>query len=1275
MTSDTPLPVTPTSHAEPSSRDNPLREALARYAFAFPAIAVILAQLVLFPLPAGAWLQGVVLGLLDMLVALGITLVWRANRVLNFAQADFGTFPAALAVGLVVLSGTNYFVGLFAGLIVSVLVGAAVEVVVIRRFRSSPRLILTVATIGISQFFVVAALLVPRLWGRDVLVAEGGGTGYQFPWTFSATFGEQVFHADDVVAAIVSIVCVTAVALFLRRSDTGIAVRAAADRSERASMLGIPVARMELVVWVTASVLSFLGVFLRGAILGFPLNATVGIVTLVTALAALALGGFDDLRSILVSAVAIGVLEKAVAWNSPTRPTFFYAVLGVIVLLAMVARRARRGRPGAAETSSWQASVEPLPVPLALRAKPIIVGATGALIAVSIVAAALLPLVLNESRTFAAANLAALALVVISVVVLTGWAGEITLGQMGFAGMGAVLCGVATLTWQLDFALVLPLAGLVAAVAALIVGLPSLRFRGLLPAATTLAFALAATGYLLDPNQFHWIRTDRIERRPFLATFGLTGSTAMYECTLFVLVVCLVGVRGIHRSHLGRAIRAVRDGDQSAASYGVSPTWSKLTAYAISGFLAGVGGALIAYVNQGYDPSAFIPTESLTVFTAAVIGGVGTLIGAIAGALYFNGARWLLSGYWQLLPTAVGVLVVLLFLPGGFGGVLYKVRDRVLRKLAGDLDVFGDHVDRHPTSQPAPSSESTASSSSAADRVPHVIDTSVTPSTPVLLSLRGVEVEFDGATVLDGIDLDVHEGEILALLGTNGAGKSTLLRAVCGTQPMRAGSVNFAGHDLHTRSPEEIAATGVTQMPGGQGTFPSLTVAENLRMATWMFRQDKTDAAARVQEMLDLFPILATRADEVAANLSGGQQQTLALAMALITRPRLLLIDELSLGLAPVVVDNLVTKVREVRDSGTTVVVVEQSVNLALTFAERAYYLEKGEVRFSGRTADLLDRPDVLRSIYLHDAAEGLAGTGAGTATTKPVAAPGASTKVPALSVTDASVRFGGITALDRVSLEVQPHEIVGLVGPNGAGKTTLFDVISGFHPDSRGNIRLGSTDLTHLTAAQRSRRGLGRSFQASLLFGSLTVNETIAVGFASSINGFDPVTEAFRLPARQITEAAVDANVDELVNMLGLRWLRDRRVRELSTGQRRLVDLACVLAHRPSVVLLDEPTSGVAQRETEALVPLIERIRDELGAALLIIDHDLALLTAVSDRLVALDQGRHVTTGLPAEVLAHPLVVASYLGNPTEQAASGHHAPGPIPPPKAPRPEGAQSR
>ena len=516
-----------------------------------------------------------------------------------------------------------------------------------------------------------------------------------------------------------------------------------------------------------------------------------------------------------------------------------------------------------------------------------------------------------------------------------------------------------------------------------------------------------------------------------------------------------------------------------------------------------------------------------------------------------------------------------------------------------------------------------------------------------LLLVRGLDVGYDGVQVLFGVDFEVDEGEIVALLGTNGSGKSTLLKAISGLVEASAGAVVFDGRDMTYAPPHEVAARGITQVPGGQGVFPTLTVRENLQLAGWLHRRDRAAARARTEEVLDLFPILRERMEEPAGNLSGGQQQMLTLGMAFIERPRLLMIDELSLGLAPAVVGQLLEIVRRIRDAGTTIIVVEQSVNVALTIAERAYFMEKGEIRFEGPTAELLERPDILRSVYL----EGAASRGAALAaarTTERTALPPAERPVR-LEVRDVSKRFGGIHALRDVSFDAHEAEILGFIGPNGAGKTTLLDAICGFIPTDAGRVAMlhegRAVDLTREPAEARARLGLGRSFQDGRLFPGLTVAETIAVALECRVEVRDPIAAALHLPAVGDSEAAVAERVEELIELMGLGAFRDKFTRELSTGSRRIVDMACVLAHQPSVLLLDEPSSGIAQREAEALGPLLLRIRDALDATILIIEHDLPLLTSVADRLVALDLGAIVTIGDPAEVVSHPTVVESYLG------------------------------
>jgi ABC-type branched-subunit amino acid transport system ATPase component/MFS family permease len=517
------------------------------------------------------------------------------------------------------------------------------------------------------------------------------------------------------------------------------------------------------------------------------------------------------------------------------------------------------------------------------------------------------------------------------------------------------------------------------------------------------------------------------------------------------------------------------------------------------------------------------------------------------------------------------------------------------------------------------------------------------------LLVRGVDVHYDSVQVLFGVDFEVDQGEIVALLGTNGAGKSTLLKAISGLVEASGGAIIFDGRDMTHTPPDEIAARGVTQVPGGQGVFPSLTVSENLRLAGWLQRRDQDEVKAAIDRVIGYFPVLGKRLQEPAGNLSGGQQQMLTLGMAFIGRPKLLMIDELSLGLAPTLIAQLLEIVKGIRDLGTTIILVEQSVNLALTLADEAYFMEKGEIRFHGPTAELLERPDVLRSVFLEGA-----GSAASTRPRPngergmpPISGDGQ--QKPRLEAIEVSKRFGGVTALHEVSFTAARGEILGFIGPNGAGKTTLFDVICGFLPDDGGAIHLntdrGMYDLARKSAQTRAQLGLGRSFQDGRLFPALTVDETIAVALETHVKVRDPLAAALHLPMVRRSERRVHKRVDELIEMLGLNAFRDKFIHELSTGSRRIVDLACVLAHEPTVLLLDEPSSGIAQREAEALGPLLKRVRDALGATLLVIEHDLPLLTSIADRIIALDLGEIIAEGSPADVVRHPAVIASYLG------------------------------
>jgi branched-chain amino acid transport system ATP-binding protein len=525
--------------------------------------------------------------------------------------------------------------------------------------------------------------------------------------------------------------------------------------------------------------------------------------------------------------------------------------------------------------------------------------------------------------------------------------------------------------------------------------------------------------------------------------------------------------------------------------------------------------------------------------------------------------------------------------------------------------------------------------------------------------------------ILFEVDFDVAPGEIVALLGTNGAGKSTLLKGICGLVRPKRGTVTFGGEDITSLPADVTTRRGISLMPGGKGVFPTLTVAENLRLAAWLIRKDPERVEAAKAEVEDLFPILRERADQMAGNLSGGEQQMLALGGALMTRPELLMIDELSLGLAPTVVGQLLEVVREIHNRGTTLVIVEQSVNVALNLAERAVFMEKGQVRFTGPTAHLLERPDILRSVFIAGAAAGTPDAeaepklkpaarkakrkGGESAEGRAVATRPRREPVPedapvVLECLGVVKRFGGITAVNEVDLALREGQILGLIGHNGAGKTTLMDCISGFLPIDAGRIRLQRHDVTDWAPHERARGGLGRSFQDALLYPSLTVAETIAVAHERHLLSKDMMADALQLPASYESELEVALKVDELIELMGLGAFRQKLTGELSTGSRRIVDLACILAQEPKVLMLDEPSGGVAQKETEALGPLLLRVVEHTGCSVLVIEHDMPLLSSICDEMVALELGGVIAKGPPDEVLNHPAVIESYLG--TDESA-----------------------
>lgn len=308
----------------------------------------------------------------------------------------------------------------------------------------------------------------------------------------------------------------------------------------------------------------------------------------------------------------------------------------------------------------------------------------------------------------------------------------------------------------------------------------------------------------------------------------------------------------------------------------------------------------------------------------------------------------LLSGVDRRYGTTGAILS--LALPGIIAGLVLR---RAARTIDADLDrMVGELIEE----------EEIRELVQAGNRLP-------------MLACRHVDFAYDQVQVLFDVSFTVEEGEMVALLGTNGAGKSTLLRVVSGLGFPSRGSVRFRGADITFLDPQRRLGLGIRQIAGGRGTFPGLTVVENLRASGYSLGRNRRAVESGIDTTFAAFPRLAERRDQLAAHLSGGENQMLALGAAYMVQPRLLLIDELSLGLAPKVVGELLEMVRQVNAAGTAIVLVEQSVNIALSLVHRAYFMEKGSVRFDGPADELLGRDDLLRSVFLEGASKEILAT------------------------------------------------------------------------------------------------------------------------------------------------------------------------------------------------------------------------------------------------------------------------------------------------------------
>lgn len=641
-----------------------------------PAFAPFALQIVVWPTSLGTVLSGLILGVLGALLAAGMSLVWRSNQIVTFAQSDLGALPATAALLTMSKWGWPIWLAGPVGLIVALAIGGSVQALVIRRFDRAPRLIATVATIGIGQLAAFGALMLPKWWGDIAAIRT-----FDPPFELRVSIGQVIFDANDLLGVVAALAALAGLGMWLRMSDVGVAIRAAATNPDRASMLGIPVRTLHAKVWAVAAGLSFVGVFFTSGVSALAPGPAFSFGLLVRALAAMVIGRFTNLGRVVVASVALGALDAGISRSSSGPAAVAPVMLGVIVV-ALLVQRAPRGRVGGHTAGEWRLDAEVAPIPRVLAVLPEVRAARAALSVLAIGIAVVVPHVVGTAGAIKAGVIVIFAIIGLSTVVLTGWSGQVSLGQMAFVGAGGAFAAWAIVRHGVDPLVAYVGAGAVGALVAVVVGLPALRLRGLSLAVVTLSLGLAASTAVFSNSSLRFIPRETFRRPPLLGRIDIDSPVRLYYVALAALALTILAVTGARRSRFGRALVAQRDNERAAQAYGVNLTRARLAGFALSGWIAASAGSLLVVQTAAFRGDTYSVGAGVDVFVATVIGGIGSPLGAILGALYLKGAALLLPGVWQALASGAGVLLVLMTTPNGLLGALVAARDAGLRSVA-----------------------------------------------------------------------------------------------------------------------------------------------------------------------------------------------------------------------------------------------------------------------------------------------------------------------------------------------------------------------------------------------------------------------------------------------------------------------------------------------------------------------------------------------------------------------------------------------------------------
>lgn len=887
---------------------------------------------------------GIVVGLQTALLALGLVLVYRASRFVSFAQGQMGAIAAAVLAVLVYELGLPYWIALALALAVGGLTGAGIERLLGWRLFDQSRLALLVATIGISQLALLAILVGPLKIDAGRLAHDG----YPEPFSFRWTVGSLVLNPSQVTTIIVGPLIAIGLFLFLNRTRTGRAIRGAASNPDAARLSGVSVRQVSLIVWVLTGLISaFAAILYAPSQPAVSLGAGAGLGLLLRGLAAALLGGMADFRIAIGGAIVLGIVEQATIFYTDV-PGLADASVVFVLVLGLLLRASVLGHDVRADGGL---AVESSEAPLPARVRGLFAvrhrGGIGWAVLLSVVAIApLMPSLQTQERAVFLLFMVSFAMVGMSLSVLTGWAGQVSLGQFAFLGVGAFAAAYVH-RYDVGIPLMLLVAGLVTAATSAAVGLVAVRFRGLFLGVVTLGFAFVAQGWLFRQE---WLTRDpgaivRIED-PRLFGVEIRTVRGAYAVGVVVLALTVLSLRSVRRSGVGRALVAVRDNDDLAAAYGLTPVSVKLVGLAIAGFVTGVAGGLWGMAQGTWTFSAFEPTMSFVMLAIVIVGGIGTLHGPILGTIAVFAWPYLVPDA-NTLPvrsftSGLLLLVVLLFAPGGIASLLGSVQRRLLDLLA----------------ETAPE--------------PFQPDESAPP-----LAATGITLSFGGIRAVNDVSLTVESGEIVGLIGGNGAGKSTLLSCISGHLRPTSGTIVVRGQDVSELGPEYRPFLGLSRTFQDAHLVPGLTVTELLMAAMdranrtgalgalvgapWV-RRAEADKRARATEILASFG-LAERADALTSELSTGMRRICDLAAVVASGASLVLLDEPTAGLAQREVEAFAPLLRRLRDEhGCSMLVIEHDMPLMMSLCDRIYCLEQGRVIAEGDPDEIRTNAWVISS-------------------------------------------------------------------------------------------------------------------------------------------------------------------------------------------------------------------------------------------------------------------------------------------------------------------------